>query len=72
MIAADTSAVMAILLDEDDGPSFHSAIRNDGEVLVSTATAVELLTVAMGRGDAVYQAAVEFLEGPFIRLVPPG
>ena len=70
MIAADTSAVMAILLDEDDGPSFHSAMRNDGEVLVSTATAVELLTVAMGRGDAVYQAAVAFLEMPFIRLVP--
>ena len=48
MMAADTSAVMAILLDEDDGPSFHSAMRNDGEILVSTATAVELLTVAMG------------------------
>ena len=71
MIAADTSAVMAILLDEDDGPSFHSAIRKDGEVLVSTATAVELLTVAMGKSDAVYQAAVEFLARPFIRLVPP-
>ena len=71
MIAADTSAVMAILLDEDDGPSFHSAMRNDGEVLVSTATAVELLTVAMGKSDAVYQAAVAFLEMPFIRLVPP-
>ena len=71
MIAADTSAIMAILLDEDDGPSFHSAMRKDGEVLVSTATAVELLTVAMGRGDAIYQAAAEFLARPFIRLVPP-
>ena len=70
MIAADTSAVMAILLDEDDGPAFHSAMRDDGEVLVSTATAVELLTVAMGRGDAVYQSAVAFLARPFIRLVP--
>ena len=70
MIAANTSAVMAILLDEDDGPSFHSAMRNDGEVLVSTATAVELLTVAMGKSDVVYQSAVAFLARPFIRLVP--
>ena len=70
MIAADTSAVMAILLDEDDGPAFHSAMRKDGEVLVSTATALELLTVAMGRGDAIYQSAVAFLARPFIRLVP--
>ena len=70
MIAADTSAIMAILLDEDDGPSFHSAMRNDGQVLVSTATAVELLTVAMGKSDVVYQSAAEFLARPFIRLVP--
>ena len=70
MIAADTSVVMAILLDEDDGPAFHSAMRNEGEVLVSTATAVELLTVAMGKSDVVYQSAVEFLARPFIRLVP--
>ena len=58
MIAADTSAVMAILLDEDDGPSFYYAMLNAGQVPVSTAIAVELLTVAMGRGDAVYQSAV--------------
>lgn len=71
MIAADTSAIMAVLLDEDDGPSFHLAMRYDGEVLVSIATAVELLTVAMGRSDAIYQAAVAFLARPFIQLVPP-
>ena len=69
MIAADTSAIMAILLNEGDGPSFYQAMLNDGDVLVSIATAVELLTVAMGRGDAVYQAAVEFLGRSFIRLV---
>ena len=71
MIAADTSAAMAILLDEDHGPSFYHAMLNDGQVPVSPAAAVELLTVAMGRGDAVYQAAVDFLAMPFIRLVPP-
>ena len=71
MIAADTSAIMAVLLDEDDGPSFHRAMRYDGEVLVSIAPAVELLTVAMGRSDAIYQAAVAFLARPFIQLIPP-
>ena len=70
MIAADTSAIIAILNNEPESAAFLNAMLNDGQVLVSTATAVELLTVAMGRGDTVYQAAVEFLERPFIRLVP--
>ena len=70
MMAADTSAIIAILNDEPERAAFLNAMLNDGQVLVSTATAVELLTVAMGRGDAVYQAAVEFLSRPFIRLVP--
>ena len=43
---------------------------NDGEALVSIATAVELMIVAMGRGDDIYQEAVAFLERPFIRLIP--
>lgn len=70
MMAADTSAIMAILMDEDEGPTFHSAMWDDGEVLVSTATAVELMIVAMGKQETIYQAAVRFLERPFIRLVP--
>ncbi len=71
MMVADTSAIMAVLMDEDEGPSFHLAMRSDGDVLVSTATAVELMIVAMGKGDAVSQAAVHFLGRPFVRLVPP-
>ena len=70
MMVADTSAIMAILMDEDEGPAFYAAMWNDGEVLVSTATAVELLIVAMGKQEPIYQAAVRFLERPFIRLVP--
>ena len=71
MMAADTSAIIAILNNEPESTAFLNAMLKDGQVLVSTATAVELLTVAMGRGDAVYQSAVEFLTRPFIRLVPP-
>ena len=70
MIAADTSAIIAILNNERESAAFLNAMLNDGQVLVSTATAVELLTVAMGKSDVVYQSAVEFLARPFIRLVP--
>ena len=71
MMAADTSAIMAVLNNEPESIAFLNAMLSDGEVLVSIATAVELLTVAMGRSDAIYQSAVEFLGWPFIYLVPP-
>ena len=64
MIVADTSAIMAIIADEADGPIFHTVMRN-GEVLISTASAVELMIVAMGRGDDVYQSAIRFFDSPF-------
>ena len=70
MMVADTSAIMAIVMDETEGPTFHNAMRNDGEVLVSTASAVELMIVAMGRDDDIYQAAIQFLKHPFVRLIP--
>jgi ribonuclease VapC len=71
MMVADTSAIMAILMDEPEGEPFGNAMVNDGEVFVSTATAVELMLVAMGKGDALYQAAVQFLGRPFVRLISP-
>ena len=70
MIAADTSALMAVVMDEDEGPAFHSTMRNDGEVLVSTVTAVEFLIVAIGRSDAIHEAAVQLLGRSFIQLIP--
>ena len=70
MMVADTSALMAILMNEQEHQEFLDAMLNDGEVLVSTATAVELMIVAMGKGDAFYQSAVQFLRRPFIRLTP--
>ena len=70
MMAADTSALMAVLLDEPEGSEFHRLMRSDGEVLVSTANAVELLIVAIGRGELIVRAAADLLNQPFIRLVP--
>ena len=65
MIVADTSAIMAVLTNEQEGPGFLDTMVNDGEVLISTASAVELMIVAMGRGDDVYQSAIRFFDSPF-------
>ena len=70
MMVADTSALMAILMNEQEHQDFLNAILNDGVVLVSTATAAELMIVALGKGDTCYQAASQFLKRPFIRLTP--
>ena len=70
MMVADTSALMAVLMDESEGPSLHRAMVRDGTVLVSTATAVELMIVALGKDDTVYQSAVQLLGKSFIRLTP--
>ena len=70
MMVADTSALMAVVNREAEGPAFSDAMIDDGEVLVSTATAVEFLMVAMNRGEEIYQSAVDLLARPFIQLVP--
>ena len=70
MMVADTSALMAVVNREAEGPAFSDAMIDDGEVLVSTATAVEFLMVAMNRGEEIYESAVELLSRPFIQLVP--
>lgn len=70
MMVADTSALMAVVNREAESQAFSEAMIDDGEVLVSTATAVEFLMVAMNRGEEIYQSAVELLARPFIQLVP--
>lgn len=69
-MVADTSAIIAVLLDEPESPAFSDAMETDGHVLISTATAVEFLMVATGKGEAVFGDAVAFLNRPFIHLIP--
>ena len=69
MMVADTSAIIAILLDEPESRVFDEAMQQDGEVLVSAATVVELLIVAGGRGQSIYEGAVRFLGRPYVRIV---
>lgn len=49
MIAVDTSALMAIILDEPAGPACTGAIKHGAPLLISAATVAEALIVAEGR-----------------------
>ena len=69
-MAADTSALIAVLMEEPDSQTFSDAMERDGEVLVSVATAVEFLIVALGKGDDYYRAALAMLQYPYMVLVP--
>ena len=68
-MVVDTSALIAILIDEPERLSFAELIQHHKPVLVSTATAVELLIVALGKGETIYQDAIAILDDPTIQLV---
>ncbi len=69
MIAVDTSAILALLLAEEDAREFRDAIRDAGRVVVSAGTAVELAAVA-SRNDALFDAALAFLAEPWVTVAP--
>ena len=70
MIVLDTSAIMAILLNEVDAVGIKDRIRRDGQAIVSAGTAIELLVVA-SRDDKLYEVAMDFLREPFIHRIEP-
>ena len=70
MMVSDTSAIVSVLTNEADAPDFLDTMEQDGEVLVSIGTAVELMTVATGRGEDIYRLAASFLQRSFIHLEP--
>lgn len=52
MIVIDTSALMAIVLDEPRADLCHGALAGEAEILISAATAVEAMIVAHRKGVA--------------------
>lgn len=56
MIAVDTSALMAILLNEPDAVRCFDAITAEADILLSAGTAAEALIVATRRGFGVEMA----------------
>ncbi|HEX8375598.1 MAG TPA: type II toxin-antitoxin system VapC family toxin [Geminicoccaceae bacterium] len=69
-IVADTSAILAVLLSEPDEARFREALR-ESEVLLSTASRVELGLAARGRaGPGGPSRATRLLAAYAVRLVP--
>jgi ribonuclease VapC len=58
MIAVDTSALMAILLQEDDAASCIETLQTEPEILMSAATLAEALIVAARRNIGEEMAAL--------------
>ena len=69
-MVADTSALVAVLMRETEAETFAEAIRRNSPTLVSAASAVEFLIVALGKGAEPYLAAIEILADPDIDIVP--
>ncbi len=69
-MVAETSALMAIALREPEEEEFLRVMHDDGQVLVSAATLVELYIVALGRGEDVYERAQSLLHDLPITVVP--
>ena len=69
MIAIDTSAILVLLLAEEEAREFRDAIRDAGRVAVSAGTAVELAAVA-SRNDALFDASLAFLNEPWVTVEP--
>lgn len=69
MIVVDTSAVVAVLLREPEGPAFRLAIADAGRILVSAVTMVELAAVT-GRDEALFEAVRSFLNEPHVTIEP--
>ena len=69
MIVLDSSAVLAILLKEEEAAAFRSRIGEAGGTMVSAGTAVELLAVA-SKDNRLLSTVREFLEETFIAIEP--
>ena len=68
MIAVDTSALMAILLDEPEADACMAAIEAADKLLISAATVAESLIVADRRNLGVDMA--ELIDGLGFEIVP--
>ena len=73
MIAVDTSAIVAIALNEPERDMFTTAIRNAAAALISTVSVLEVKMVIHGRRGA---RAVVFIDDlfrlPVFEITPPG
>ena len=69
MIVVDTSAIVAILRREADGPALRAAIAGAPRVLISAVSVVELTAVS-SRDEALFEDVRDFLNEPFVDVEP--
>ena len=55
-VVVDSSAILAILLQESDGPTIAETMNDAGERLISAATLVEASMVMEARADVLSSA----------------
>jgi len=73
MIAADSSAIVAIVLNEPERAAFLSAIKKASKVLVSTASVIEAkLVVHSRRGQRAVVLVEDLLKLAVFEIAPPG
>ena len=71
MIVVDTSALIAILLGEDEAPEFAKIIENDEEPLISVASVVELYMVMRHKqGPATRELVDKLLSSAAMTICP--
>lgn len=71
MIAVDTSALMAILLDEPEADACIAALETEGEIVVSAGTMAEALIVAACRNVGEEMARlIEGLGATMVNVTP--
>jgi ribonuclease VapC len=73
MIAVDTSAIVAIVLNEPERATFRNAIQRVAKALISTVSVIEIKMVVHGRRGARAVVFVDdFLKLAMFEIVPPG
>jgi ribonuclease VapC len=68
MIAVDTSALMAILLDEPEADTCIAALETEEEILISAGTVTEALIVSARRN--VGEEMARLIDGLGLEVVP--
>ncbi len=73
MIAVDTSAIVAIALNEPERAAFRQAIMQARKALISTASVIEAKMVLYSRrGPRAVVLAEDMLRLPMFEITPPG
>ena len=73
MIAVDTSAIVAIALNEPERAVFRQAIQQARKALISTASVIEVKMVLYSRrGPRAVVLADDLLRLPMFDITPPG